>query len=651
MKWPGRWYDEYYDYKEELKDGRSIYGKLNPAQVQAVKNYFRWRTKARFGELCKNTSLIAKPKKAEIMSHIMGNATDWVYDGCVDTGYVGGGHCELGHALRYEHYAYSPSINKHIIFGVTCAADFFGIEPDRLRKISKVQNEMLDEVKQILFILETGKLQKYQSYYYGDLPKVVDMFRSNLDEVFGAGWNNMMGSFLECRLPFTSSMVDRYYFIKKRIYEPKLAELQRSSLEAKLFEGDPAKKKFYSDAASSELFYVNSCMKYIECRPIENEHDLTCNKFVLEQAMEFDETYKRLSNLGISDFKKFVYGCKATEVYVHASNGDRKATELERKTMPSEAFTKEVLLIPAERYRLICIFGWGIFGYNQLYDESKCEKQISSTVNLRIERSARLMKQALKWLNSSQFETDMKNLKKAIEDSETYPDSAADEVTNGDTENFYNMSRFIFDNAPKNTKLGLFNTAIKIAEYYINNGGNCRLSDKQKNVLRQAYDKLTHKDVSKPIVVQRAEYVLTNLSDSILKKYDFEIKVCQTVSRVGKATEKQAARVNKVYEALVGSDNQEQMPQNSEIAQQIFIDEPEDSQLGFRYKRFNSSQNDYDTDSVFIEDNNTGPGSSKDYEFEAVSRNGSVIRVPTVVEISTALGLGQFKVEGGIYGE
>ena len=653
MKWPGRWSSEYFDYKEdELKNSKSIYDRLNPLQVQAVKKYFRWRTKNRFGELCKNTSLIAKPKKAEIMSRIMGNATDWIYDGCVDTGYLGGGHCELGHALRYEHYAYSPSINRQIVFGVTCAADFFGIEPDRLRKISKVQGEILEEVKEILFIMETGKHKQYRNFYYGDLPKVIDMFRSNLDEVFGAGWNKMMGSFLECNLPFTRSMVDKYYFIKKRIYEPKLAELQKASLQSKLLGDDPAKKQFYANGAYSELFYVTSCMQYIEERPIESEHDLECNKFVLSQAMEFSETYRRLSKLGISDFKKLVFGCKNTEVHIHTSNGDRKATQKEREEMPSEAFTKEVLLISPEKYRMICIFGWGIFGFNQLYADSRCEKSISETVNLRIEKSARLMKKALKWLNSDEFESDMKKLKEAITQSETYPESATNEVTSNsnDADDFYSIACYILDNCPRNTRMSLLNIAIDIADKYVNSNYEINLSDKQKKVLRQTYDMLTHKQTNKSEAVAKAEYVLTNISGGLADKYDFEIQVCQTVSRTGRATEKQVARINKVYDALKATENPDNTSVQQDSAQQIFIDEPEESNIGLKYKRFNGAeQQSNDINSAFADDTNTEYGN--DYEYEAMERSSAIMNIPTVVEISMALGQGQFRVEGGIYGE
>lgn len=216
------WEEEFREYKgEELKYNEAIYDNVNDRQFNVIQKYFRWRTRVRFQEIVKDTSLQALPKKAENMAKIIGDDMDWVYDGCVDTGYFGGGQCELGHALRYEHYAVSPSTGREIIFGVKCVSDFFGIDPKRLRGISKVQDEVLEEVKIIVFIMETNKYTQYIQKYYPDLMKVIKTLKPNADKLFGKDWSNQIAKFIQSGLPLTPSLIDRFRWVKNKYYDKK----------------------------------------------------------------------------------------------------------------------------------------------------------------------------------------------------------------------------------------------------------------------------------------------------------------------------------------------------------------------------------------------------------------------------------------------
>ena len=126
MRLPDRWEIEFEDYKGTvIKNNNNLYDGFTEQQYMVMQEYYMWRTVARFKRFVNDTGLKVKADKVEKLAEIAGYTNDWVYAGCVDKGRMGGGHCELGHALRYEHYAYSKSVNKRIKFGVKCASDFF----------------------------------------------------------------------------------------------------------------------------------------------------------------------------------------------------------------------------------------------------------------------------------------------------------------------------------------------------------------------------------------------------------------------------------------------------------------------------------------------------------------------------------------------
>ena len=228
---PRAWENEFEDYKKnELKNNANLYDTITIMQFEAIKEYFRWRSKKRLKEITKNTRLERLPEKAALFASRYGDADDWEYDGCVDTGYFGGGMCDLGHTLRYEHYAYSNSTGRTIIFGSKCVSDFFGLEPKKIRDINKVQAEVLEEVKLIIFILETGKHKEYINKFYKDLLEIVKALKPNVNKYFGADWNEQMADFLSVGLPLTPSMISRINWVKNRYYTSAVRVIKVKSL-------------------------------------------------------------------------------------------------------------------------------------------------------------------------------------------------------------------------------------------------------------------------------------------------------------------------------------------------------------------------------------------------------------------------------------
>lgn len=233
---PNKWLDEFAEYHlDNFEGNNNIYSSLNGEQLTLVKDYFRWRSRLIFYEYNAPKVLRTKPKKSEKLLELMGDANDWQYDGTVDTGYLGGGVCELGHPLRYEHYAYSPSLNRHIIFGVTCVSDFFELDEAVVKNIMKAQETLLKELKAIVFILNTGKLAEYKEDYK-DLWAVLRYFKGQFNDIFknGSGWSRFMGGFEKAGLPLTRSMVMKYRELLKLYNEEKMSKEVNSRIDAVL---------------------------------------------------------------------------------------------------------------------------------------------------------------------------------------------------------------------------------------------------------------------------------------------------------------------------------------------------------------------------------------------------------------------------------
>ncbi len=156
---PRMWHEEFLAfYLTHFTGNVNIYNFIEDYQADAFKSYFRWRSKEIFDSSGRSKKFIVKQGKETALLQLMGKADDWRYDGTVDTGYMGGGYCDLGHMLRYEHYAFSPKLNKTVVFGATCVSDFFMVDPVVIKTIIRAQEELLMELRALVFVLKTGKI-------------------------------------------------------------------------------------------------------------------------------------------------------------------------------------------------------------------------------------------------------------------------------------------------------------------------------------------------------------------------------------------------------------------------------------------------------------------------------------------------------------
>lgn len=203
------WLEEFAWYHLQHFEGNRVYDSLNKLQKEVIQEYFRFRSK----EFARHAGRMLRLPRAKTMAllDLMGDANDWEYDGAMDTGYFGGGVCTLGHTLRYMHFAYSPSLDRTIVFGVKCVADFFDLDKQVLSRIMTAQEVVLDEIKIIVFIKNTGKVEEYKKRNEGlfILPEL-EMYAKEIsdpnDRFSPYEWVKLIKKFDACDLPITRAM-------------------------------------------------------------------------------------------------------------------------------------------------------------------------------------------------------------------------------------------------------------------------------------------------------------------------------------------------------------------------------------------------------------------------------------------------------------
>lgn len=614
---PSDYYREFKAYcEEEFQNNNGIYDSFTDEQVEVIKDYFRWRSKRRVHELCRNTTLAVKPKKAEILSSLMGGATDWEYDGCVDMGYFGGGRCDLGHTLRYEHYAYSPSTGRRLVFGVNCASDFFGIEPEKLRKISEVQSEVLEEIKFIAFIINTGRHREYINKEYGDLVDIIAAFRDRLNEVFGYEWNQMMGAFLKVKLPLTPSMLNRIEYVRSKFYNKYLASKKKLEALAPYIGNDKEIAGSILTGTWHELFYTKVILDTVLGN---NKYEAKQKSAMLRLGAGYHKAHALLKQGKVDIIQIARSG--AVQVYkVKTQKGIRLATKSEISDNVVELFVERIPIVKDEEYKMISIFAWGENGLSSFYEQSGCENGHDNAE--KVVKSSKLMVDAIRWVvNNVEY---LKSIEQKLNNKSgnlvEYPDSADDgSITTPIKDALMRLYRDP-EVANKASVGGFYSTVLDICKRHALYG--YELSPKQAAVIRKAYldmysNKVEAKAQSGELdIMKKIELLLKNKDLPEMKKHQFAFQVIETVKKYGRVSDKQRNVIERAYKAL-----EQALGQGS-----VFIE--------------NNSKQPVTVISTYDEDKNSV------FENRATKKRigaGFLGNIPSISEMSQALGLGMLK--------
>ena len=540
----------------KFKDSKQVYNVFNDAQKKVVETYFKWWTKKSFLASVGDLKLRVKPEKTYELVKLMGNATDWYYDGCVDTGYKGGGHCELGHALRYKHYAYSPSLNKSIVFGIQCVSDFFNIPSSKIYNLQGIQKETAEEIELIAGVLSAGKYNKYVNKHYSDLIYLVKLFVNKLDEVFGKEWNQMMGMFLKVGLPFTPSLIKKVDKIKSR-YENEL-KIYKLLIEVKSNNNlNEELKQFYLSGEWQKLFFTTKILRYTaKNRVTLSERQKTA---LLKLGYDFYKIDKKLESEGV-DISGIVKKDKIQIYKVKTPNGSRFATPEEIKEKVLELYREDdIQLIPEDKLKGFAVLYFGKTGDTDILEYSSIS---FGYFNLKeFIEYVPIFRKAIKELG------DIQTIKEFVKNVNSKYETYMKQINNIDKKELEKKkTRSLMEGIEylcKNEKLRklavnhpYYRLALDIARTLLE-GDELTLTHKQWTVLAEVYKEIISEDNESDApkidkIYEKIDVLLENKNSKIFMRNNFVFKVINTVQETGRISVKQRQVIEKAYAKLEG---------------------------------------------------------------------------------------------------
>lgn len=214
------------DVKIAINDN-DVFSVMIAEQKNVLKSYYVQYTLDLYTEMAKNIRLELAPGKADKLAQLRGEQ-DWEFAGVWDTGFVGASHCALGHPLRYEYYAvpssegekrrkrrlskqhYEDLVNDSakIVFGESCAADFFSISKEDMDTLVKTRKAMSEEIKLMSDIL-TNNLEKEYEDRLELMYSIIDKLDTDdrIQKAFGNYLGNTLIRFMKNGMPFPKTLV------------------------------------------------------------------------------------------------------------------------------------------------------------------------------------------------------------------------------------------------------------------------------------------------------------------------------------------------------------------------------------------------------------------------------------------------------------
>jgi len=171
-------------------ESNDVFRLMTEQQKQVIRTYYVWYTVEIYKSLAKSVRLELAPDKADKIAKLKGDYS-WDFGGTVDTGFPGGGKCELGHSLRYKYYAIAKDKNNQIIkdaiivFGETCSSDFFNISKEDMKSLVKARMLMSEEIAILASIVDNNLYEEF----YANTPLLNDVMnryeQEELEKLFG----------------------------------------------------------------------------------------------------------------------------------------------------------------------------------------------------------------------------------------------------------------------------------------------------------------------------------------------------------------------------------------------------------------------------------------------------------------------------------
>lgn len=142
----------------------TVYTHLNEKQISIIRKYYEVYTKYLFNKIMGTLRLNVSEAKMEKLVKLKGAGT-WEFAGMIDMFKRGAAFCELGHPLRYVYSAINTVNKEKLFFGSRCVGDFFDLDEEGVNALTKVKDEMFNELKDIVAIKE---LKMFKEHHYYD---------------------------------------------------------------------------------------------------------------------------------------------------------------------------------------------------------------------------------------------------------------------------------------------------------------------------------------------------------------------------------------------------------------------------------------------------------------------------------------------------
>lgn len=303
--------DFYYEDEEEESTVSKLYSYLNPEQIKTLQMYYLWYSQRIFNAAQSDPTLNMqdanrRAQKIAELNNLRNLGGLWHYAGFIDTGRDGGGYCTLGHKLRYMHLAWDVTVsdidtafwgndytldidkiissNNCIVFGIKCITDFFEVDKKCMGNLQRAQRESMKEMDFLCSLYESGKVEEFSSDFklFEEIMNILVM-RCGRCKLAGVetpitdGLANFYLKFKECGLVYPKSLVQQvrddlvgwtnHKYIGVRLLDTDI--LKKASV---LIFGDKVSKVFEYYANESEFKnsgytytdFVSGLRQYIE---------------------------------------------------------------------------------------------------------------------------------------------------------------------------------------------------------------------------------------------------------------------------------------------------------------------------------------------------------------------------------------------------
>lgn len=214
------------------------FGALTPQQRASLVEFFVWYTVDTYSKMSKGGRLEVAPGKLQKLAALRGEES-WSLGGIIDS-YLDckfDAKCSLGHSLRYEFFAVPTEklqqirkenrLNRKlltkqqakstrekfieagaVVFGETCASDFFSIKKEDMQQLVKIRKAMTDEIQLMTNVFTNGEQQAYFEKHKL-LSEILNVLISKniLAPIVGAELSESVMNFINSQLPMTKSMV------------------------------------------------------------------------------------------------------------------------------------------------------------------------------------------------------------------------------------------------------------------------------------------------------------------------------------------------------------------------------------------------------------------------------------------------------------